>query len=77
MWSLTDIATDVRGTPNQCGNAPAGEKDAADHDERDRNWRNVGVDQLDGSFGAAEPCTCRKSAEDAKRLQAAEQGSVH
>ena len=39
--------------------------------------RNVRVDELDGSFGAAQPGSGSESAKNAERLQAAEASRMH
>ena len=63
---LADIGAHMRCPANQCGNAPACQKNAADHHERHRDRRDVRIHQLDGRFGASEPCSGCKSTEDAQ-----------
>ena len=75
--SLADVGAHVRGTANEGGNAPAREEDAEHHDEGDRDRRDVGIDELDGSFGASEPSSGGKSAEDAESLQAAQASRIN
>ena len=67
----------MRRAADERGNAPAREEDSEHHDEGDRDRRDVGVDEFDRGFGAAEPGSGGESAEDAERLQGAQASGVH
>jgi hypothetical protein len=77
MRSLPEIGAHMRGAANECGNAPPRQKNAEHHDQRDRDRRDIWVDQLDGSLRAPEPCPGGKSAKDAEGLQAAQPSCVN
>ena len=68
---LADVVAEVRSPADEGRNAPAREEDSEHHDEGDRDRRDVGIDEFDRSFGAAEPGSGGESAEDAESLQGA------
>ncbi len=65
MRGLTNIGAHVRSAADESGHAPSCEKDAAHHDQGNGDRRDVRIDQLNGGFGAAQPCSGGESAEDA------------
>ncbi len=75
--SLADVVANVRRAADEGRDAPSREEDSEHHDEGDRDRRDVGINKLDRSFGAAQPGSSGESAEDAKGLQAAQAGGVH
>jgi hypothetical protein len=62
--SLANIIAHMRRATNERGNAPSREKDSAHHDQRNGDGRDVWIDQLDWSFGPAEPGPGGETAED-------------
>ena len=71
MRGLPEISANVRSAADEGGYAPARQEDSTDHDQRDSDGRNVGIDELDGSFCTTQPCAGSEAAEYAERLQAA------
>src|SRR5437773_2508436 len=64
-----DIGADRRGAQNQRGQAPAREKNADDHDERNDHRRDADGNELGGRFRGAEPGSRSEAAEDAQQLE--------
>ncbi len=59
------------GPLQQGGEAPAGEEDAAHHDERDHDRAQAGGDELGGSLGGTEPSAGSDAAQEAGGAQRA------
>src|SRR5262249_50241211 len=55
MLRAADVGADGGSAQDQCGKAPAREKNTHDHDERNRNKRNADGDEFRESFSNAEP----------------------
>src|SRR5579884_2059499 len=72
MRRLTHVSANVGCAADQSRDTPAREEDSADHHEGNRDGRDLGIHQLDGSFSAAEPRSSGKSAEHSKGLKSAE-----
>src|SRR5579871_3851676 len=77
MWRLTNVCFEVRRTADERWHAPACQEDSTHHDQRDGDWRNVGIHQLDRSLSATKPGTGSKSAENSQSLQAAKTGNMN
>src|SRR5215469_13701959 len=72
VGGLVNIAVDVRRAPDESRHAPACQEYSTDHGKRNGDRRDVGVDQLDGSFGTAEPGPGGEAAENPESLETAQ-----
>src|SRR5882762_1730362 len=64
-----NIGADGRGAENERGQAPAREKNADDHDERNDHRRDADGNELRGRFRGAEPGSRSEAGEDAEHLK--------
>ena len=76
MRSLAYISANVRGAADQGGNAPAGEKNAANHHEGNSDRRDFGIYKLDGRLGTTEPGSGGEAAKHSKGLKSSKTGAI-
>src|SRR4029077_8478753 len=69
---LPNVGAHLTGAADECGEAPAREEYADNHQKRNNKRRYPDLDQLGGSFGGAEPGACAEATEDADELKLAE-----
>ena len=77
MRRLTHVLANIGRTADNCRDAPASQENSDDHDERNRDWRDIGVDYLDRRFGSAKPRTGREPAEHPQGLQSSQTARLH
>src|ERR1700674_1612542 len=76
MGRATDVGAYGGSAEDERGDAPAGEGNADDHDERNHHGREADGDEVGGRFGGAEPRAGGESGEDAEELQLARAGRL-